>query len=117
MSEGAILADGVKTAMTEYYNNYGKFPSTNTSAGLEAKTSIVGKYVSQLDVGVIPGKAVVTFGGNQVNAKVFGDVLAFSAAASSTQGSILWNCKASQSGTAPTGTYVPNKYLPSACRS
>jgi len=115
-SEGAILADGVKTALTEFYNNYGHFPTNNTSAGLESSGSIVGKYTSNVDVSAVPGKIVVKYG-LQVNSKINGSVLAFSAYASSGQGSITWNCKQSQGGTAATGTYLANKYLPSACRS
>src|SRR5688572_2656930 len=34
VSEGAALADGVKTAMTEFQQNFGRFPPSNVSAGL-----------------------------------------------------------------------------------
>src|SRR3569833_925019 len=50
VSEGAVLADGAKTAVAEYYTNKGTFPSSNARAGLAAATSISGKYVSQVAV-------------------------------------------------------------------
>src|SRR5690242_21955770 len=50
VSEGMSLADGSKTAVAEFYTNYGKLPPSNASAGLAAPSSIVGKYVSKVDV-------------------------------------------------------------------
>jgi type IV pilus assembly protein PilA len=46
VSEGASLASGIKTAMTEFHNNYGRFATTHVSYGLAAPASITGKYVS-----------------------------------------------------------------------
>ena len=114
VSEGAVLADGMKTAIVEFYNNNGRWPTTQASAGLEATGSIVGKYVTSVDVATTTGKVIVTFG-NQVNTRVSGSILTFSAGASLTQGSITWNCKNTQTGA--NGTTVVNKYLPSACRT
>ena len=114
VSEGAILADGVKTAITEYYANYGRWPTTQASAGLESTTSIVGKYVTSVDVATTTGKIIVRYG-NQVNTRVVGSILTFSAGASSTQGSITWNCKNTQGN--GNKTNVVNKYLPAACRT
>jgi type IV pilus assembly protein PilA len=114
VSEGAILADGVKTAYTEFYNNYGHAPASNASAGLESSNSISGKYVTSVNVAATSGKITVAFG-NQVNQKVSGQILTFSAFASSTMGSINWNCKANAGGSGDTN--LPNKYLPAACRS
>ena len=34
VSEGSSLADGMKTAVAEFYNNTGRFPVDNASAGL-----------------------------------------------------------------------------------
>ena len=50
VSEGSSLADGTKTAVAEYYNNYGSFAGTQASYGLADDTEISGKYVSQVDV-------------------------------------------------------------------
>jgi len=105
VSEGSVLSDGAKTAISEFYNNKGVFPSTNASAGLATATSITGKYVDNVDAK--NGKIVATFG-KEANKKVSGSVLVFSAITSA--GSITWNCKPS------AGTNVDPKYLPTACR-
>ena len=36
VSEGSSLADGVKTAVAEFYNNTGRFGASNDSLGLPA---------------------------------------------------------------------------------
>src|SRR6476646_2792068 len=59
VSEGSSLADGVKTAVAEFVNNTGSYPTTNNSAGLAKNVSIVGNYVSQVDVA--SGPVVVTY--------------------------------------------------------
>ena len=40
VSEGAVLSDGAKTAVAEYYSNRGSAPVNNTSAGLASPASI-----------------------------------------------------------------------------
>ena len=50
VSEGAVLADGAKTAVAEYFSNRGVAPSDNTSAGLAASDSITGKFVATVNV-------------------------------------------------------------------
>ena len=116
VSEAAVLADGQKTALAEFYNNKGYFPTSPSSAGLESPGSIIGKYVASVDSTTNPGVIVSKMGG-QANTKVSGDLLSYSAYASSTQGSITWNCKSTSGATAAVRTNVPNKYLPQVCRS
>ena len=106
VSEGAVLSDGAKTAMGEFYSNKGDFPSNNTSAGLAKAVSIVGKYVSQVDVSTKKGQIQATFGPN-ANSKLNGKVLAFSAITNA--GSVSWSCTNG-------ATTVDAKYLPTACR-
>jgi len=116
VAEGVTLADGAKTAVAEFYNNTGRFAPNNSSAGMESPGSITGKYVASVDVAL--GKIVVSF--NTTQTKLTGQILGYSAFASSTQGSITWNCKtgAAGGGTAgPGGTTLPNKYLPQVCRN
>jgi len=104
-SEGSSLADGAKTGVAEYYNNYGRFGSTNASLGLATKTSIVGKYVAQLDAsnGIID----ITFrgAGSEVSVPLQGQHLQFSPIVNA--GSISWKCNHS--------TSLKAKYLPSVC--
>jgi type IV pilus assembly protein PilA len=109
VSEGMNLADGAKTAVSEFYNNVGRFPSKNQSAGLAPPGSITGKYVTQVDAGVTtPGKIIATFG-NEANTKIGTKVIVLSAR--DVGGSIMWNCKS------VAGTTVPDAYLPTSCRT
>ncbi|MDQ0010179.1 type IV pilus assembly protein PilA [Luteibacter jiangsuensis] len=112
VSEGMNLADGAKTAVAEFYNNTGRFPSKNESAGLPQAASISGKYVVSVDAGVTtPGKIIATFG-NEVNSKLTaGGAKVVVLSATDQGGSITWNCKSS------AGTTVPDAYLPTSCRT
>ena len=105
VSEGSVLSDGAKTAISEFYNNKGYFPAANTSAGLATANQIKGKYVAQVDAA--NGKIVATFG-NEANSKINNKTLTFSAVTGA--GSITWNCRTTES------TRVDSKYLPTACR-
>jgi type IV pilus assembly protein PilA len=117
VSEGSVLADGMKTALAEFYNNTGRFPTTQQSAGLESTTSIFGKYVTTVDSSTKAGLIIVTYSSGtaqQANSLINNSILVFSAAAASTQGSITWNCKGNSQGASKTN--LPNKYLPQVCR-
>jgi type IV pilus assembly protein PilA len=107
VSEGAVLTDGAKTALAEYYSNHGSFPTDPASAGLPSNaSSISGKYVSEVDIttaGVIKAKF-----GNQANSAISGKYFSLSAVANG--GSISWACDNS------TYTDIDSKYLPSSCR-
>ncbi|HEZ9907438.1 TPA: pilin, partial [Neisseria gonorrhoeae] len=56
VSEAILLAEGQKSAVTEYYLNHGKWPENNTSAGVASSAEIKGKYVESVTV----AKGVVT---------------------------------------------------------
>ncbi|HFB2852256.1 TPA: pilin, partial [Neisseria gonorrhoeae] len=57
VSEAILLAEGQKSAVTEYYLNHGKWPENNASAGVASPPSnIKGKYVQSVTV----AKGVVT---------------------------------------------------------
>ena len=107
VSEGSVLSDGAKTAVAEFYNNTGRMPAANSSAGLAAAASIKGKYVTQVDA--TNGIIKATFGG-EANSKIAAagkNVLAFSAVTGA--GSVQWNCKTNN-------TTIDPKFLPTACR-
>jgi type IV pilus assembly protein PilA len=108
VSEGSSLADGLKTAVGEFYNQTSRVPPSNSSAGLAAPASIVGKYVVSVSGtgGVITAHFSNT-GTQEANAKIAASTLIFSAVTHA--GSISWNCKG-------LGT-VNNKYKPQVCRS
>lgn len=103
VSEAATLSAGAKTAVAEQFANTGTFTGiTNSTAGLSAAGSIVGKYVTQ--VAVAGGTVTATMGGDASD-KVSGDTLVFTP--TDNDGSISWACDAST---------IDNKFLPSACR-
>ena len=104
VAEAASLADGTKTAVAEFTNNYGRFASTNESVGLAPSNEIVGRYVD--DVNVADGIIDVTLGG-QAHAHIQGGHLLFSAVTHG--GSIEWICNRSNT--------LNEKYVPPACRN
>ena len=109
VSEGSSLADGTKTAVAEFVNNYGRYGAVNASYGLALPTSIVGKYVSQVDAA--NGKIQVTYSSTapqEAHTKIDTKLLVFSPITHA--GSITWNCKTA------AGTTVDNKYRPTVCR-
>ena len=106
VSEGLSLADGAKTALAEFYTNYGHFPANNQSAGLAAAASINGNYVSQVDAS--NGVITITYSDaspQRANSAINSDTLLLSAIAQ--QGSIKWTCKG--------GSNMNASYLPSSC--
>ena len=109
-SEGSSLADGMKTAVAEFYNNYGRFSQTgdNTSYGLAMANSVVGSYTAS--VGVHAGKIQASYGlkANSAITAAASRVLSFSPLTHA--GSIEWNCKST------AGTTIKNKYRPTVCR-
>ena len=107
VSEGAVLSDGAKTAVAEFYSNKGKFAPSNASAGLATDTSIAGKYVASVSVGATPGQIAVTYNATNANVAIQNKQLAFSAITHG--GSVEWHCKGG-------ATPVDPKYLPTSCR-
>jgi len=104
VSEGAVLADGAKTAVGEYYSNRGSFPPVNSSAGLATDTSISGQYVSKVDV--VDGVITAYYGGTKAN-KVLTTTTTLVMSPITHAGSVEWHC---------AGGNVPSKYLPTSCR-
>ncbi|ENX0857560.1 prepilin-type cleavage/methylation domain-containing protein, partial [Neisseria gonorrhoeae] len=56
VSEAILLAEGQKSAVTEYYLNNGEWPADNGAAGVASASDIKGKYVESVTV----AKGVVT---------------------------------------------------------
>jgi type IV pilus assembly protein PilA len=108
VSEGAVLADGAKTAIAEFYSNKGVFPASNTSAGLALSTSIAGKYVLSVDAGTTPGQIDVLYNSTNANTAIQAHDITFSSITHG--GSIEWHCIPG------TSNPVDNKYLPTSCR-
>ncbi|MBH5450040.1 pilin, partial [Neisseria meningitidis] len=88
VSEAILLAEGQKSAVTEYYLNHGEWPSNNTSAGVATSTDIKGKYVKE--VKVEKGVITATMLSSGVNNEIKGKKL--SLWAKRQDGSVKWFC-------------------------
>ncbi|ENV8733898.1 pilin, partial [Neisseria gonorrhoeae] len=89
VSEAILLAEGQKSAVTEYYLNHGKWPSDNSAAGVASSPSdIKGKYVQSVTVtnGVVTAQMAST----GVNKEIKGKRL--SLWAKRQDGSVKWFC-------------------------
>ncbi|HFB5632902.1 TPA: pilin, partial [Neisseria gonorrhoeae] len=89
VSEAILLAEGQKSAVTEYYLNHGEWPENNTSAGVASPADkIKGKYVQKVEV----AKGVVTaqMASSNVNKEIKDKRL--SLWAKRQDGSVKWFC-------------------------
>ncbi|ENS8158823.1 prepilin-type cleavage/methylation domain-containing protein, partial [Neisseria gonorrhoeae] len=68
VSEAILLAEGQKSAVTEYYPNNGKWPADNGAAGVASSSSIKGKYVKE--VKVENGVVTATMNSSNVNKEI-----------------------------------------------
>ncbi|WP_405083651.1 pilin, partial [Neisseria gonorrhoeae] len=86
--EAILLAEGQKSAVTEYYLNNGKWPADNGAAGVASASKIIGKYVKSVTV----AKGVVTaeMKSDGVNKEIQGKRL--SLWAKRQAGSVKWFC-------------------------
>ena len=120
VTEGLNLADGWKTAIAEYYANYGTWPGTGNLTGTSTSSS---KYVSSINV--VAGTIEITYG-NQVNAKVSGSTL-FLQPYTDGNNDVIWQCgtgaiptgsvTAGSTGASASSTSVSAQYLPVSCHS
>ncbi|ENZ7082113.1 pilin [Neisseria gonorrhoeae] len=118
--EAILLAEGQKSAVTEYYLNNGIWPENNGDAGVASSSSIKGKYVQKVEV----AKGVVTaqMASSNVNKEIKGKKL--SLWAKRQDGSVKWFCgqpvKRANAGTdavtADAKDAIDTKHLPSTCR-
>ncbi|EMS1698711.1 pilin, partial [Neisseria gonorrhoeae] len=86
--EAILLAEGQKSAVTEYYLNNGKWPADNGAAGVASSGEIKGKYVQKVEV----AKGVVTaqMASSNVNNEIKGKKL--SLWGRRENGSVKWFC-------------------------
>ncbi|ENS8544176.1 pilin, partial [Neisseria gonorrhoeae] len=82
------MAEGQKSAVTEYYPNHGIWPENNASAGVASSSSIKGKYVQS--VTVANGVVTATMNSSGVNKEIQGKRL--SLWAKRQDGSVKWFC-------------------------
>ncbi|EMT9346595.1 pilin, partial [Neisseria gonorrhoeae] len=123
--EAILLAEGQKSAVTEYYLNHGIWPENNDSAGVASASKIIGKYVKSVTVtnGVVTAQMKPSGVNNEIKDKKL------SLWAKRQDGSVKWFCGqpvtrgAGNAGKADDVTKAGNdnekintKHLPSTCR-
>ncbi|HEZ7699770.1 TPA: pilin, partial [Neisseria meningitidis] len=86
--ESILLAEGQKSAVTEYYLNHGKWPDGNSDAGVATSSEIKGKYVEKVEVA--KGVITATMLSTGVNKEIQGKKL--SLWAKRQAGSVKWFC-------------------------
>ncbi|ENV6751312.1 pilin, partial [Neisseria gonorrhoeae] len=86
--EAILLAEGQKSAVTEYYLNHGIWPENNDSAGVASASDIKGKYVKE--VKVENGVVTAQMKSDGVNKEIQGKRL--SLWAKRENGSVKWFC-------------------------
>ncbi|HFC7290863.1 TPA: pilin [Neisseria meningitidis] len=86
--ESILLAEGQKSAVTEYYLNHGKWPGDNSDAGVASSSTIKGKYVQS--VTVANGVVTAEMKSDGVNKEIQGKKL--SLWAKRQNGSVKWFC-------------------------
>ncbi|CWO31196.1 fimbrial protein [Neisseria meningitidis] len=82
------MAEGQKSAVTEYYLNHGIWPGDNSSAGVATSSEIKGKYVEKVEVA--KGVITATMLSTGVNKEIQGKKL--SLWAKRQDGSVKWFC-------------------------
>ncbi|AKP13515.1 hypothetical protein TUM19854C_17530 [Neisseria gonorrhoeae] len=122
--EAILLAEGQKSAVTEYYLNNGKWPADNGAAGVASPaTDIKGKYVKEVKVenGVVTAQMASTGVNNEIKGKKL------SLWAKRQAGSVKWFCgqpvtrndaadNDDVAKDAAAGNAIETKHLPSTCR-
>ncbi|MFQ3000698.1 pilin [Neisseria meningitidis] len=122
VSEAILLAEGQKSAVTEYYLNHGEWPSDNSAAGVASSADIKGKYVQKVEVN--NGVITATMASSNVNNEIKGKKL--SLWAKRQAGSVKWFCGQPVTRTAAdsddvaaangkTADNINTKHLPSTC--
>ncbi|ENT0000794.1 prepilin-type cleavage/methylation domain-containing protein, partial [Neisseria gonorrhoeae] len=88
VSEAILLAEGQKSAVTEYYLNHGEWPEDNGAAGVASASEIKGKYVQKVEVN--NGVVTAQMASSGVNKEIQGKRL--SLWAKREDGSVKWFC-------------------------
>ncbi|HFA7248956.1 TPA: pilin [Neisseria gonorrhoeae] len=122
VSEAILLAEGQKSAVTEYYLNHGIWPANNGDAGVASPASnIKGKYVQKVEVN--NGVVTATMASSNVNKEIKDKRL--SLWARRQDGSVKWFCGQPVKRTGgnddvakddAAGKKIDTKHLPSTCR-
>ncbi|ENX8624777.1 prepilin-type cleavage/methylation domain-containing protein [Neisseria gonorrhoeae] len=122
VSEAILLAEGQKSAVTEYYLNNGEWPADNGAAGVASASDIKGKYVESVTVakGVVTAKMLSSGVNKEIKDK------RLSLWAKREAGSVKWFCgqpvtrngddKDDVAKAGNDNEKINTKHLPSTCR-
>ncbi|HFB4326367.1 TPA: pilin [Neisseria gonorrhoeae] len=120
VSEAILLAEGQKSAVTEYYLNHGEWPKNNTSAGVASASDIKGKYVQKVEVnnGVVTAQMKPSGVNKEIKDK------RLSLWARRENGSVKWFCgrpvkradAKDDDVTKDDTNAIETRHLPSTCR-
>ncbi len=122
VSEGPNLAEGLKTAMADYYQNKGTWPAN--LAAMNVSSPPAGNYVTSVDIGATNGQIIITYG-NNANKNLKGLKLDISAGLSKNN-DIVWVCGTAavpaSVNTAPAAdasdfTGDKARWVPSSCKA
>ena len=102
IADGMSVAAGAKSALAEYYQEYGSFPADNTAAALSPPATIHGNYVSSVSVS---GSAISITYGNKAHSSIAGQTVVWTA--NDATGSLVWACA--------SGGVIQAKHLPKSC--
>ncbi|GFL58835.1 hypothetical protein TUM15774_16860 [Neisseria gonorrhoeae] len=116
------MAEGQKSAVTEYYLNHGEWPKDNGSAGVASASEIKGKYVKEVKVekGVVTAQMKPSGVNNEIKDK------RLSLWGRRENGSVKWFCgqpvkrddkdNDTVADDAGNDGKIDTKHLPSTCR-
>ncbi|MFT6908326.1 MAG: type IV pilus assembly protein PilA [Oleiphilaceae bacterium] len=121
LTEGLVIADELKLHIKDFYTVKGRFPNSNSEAGLPAENYLIGNYVTSIELR--NGALHVTMG-NKIHDKLKDKVLSLRPVVvdGSPTSPFSWICGNSTavSGMSAIGdnlTTVDEVFLPSACRN
>jgi type IV pilus assembly protein PilA len=127
VSEGLSLADGWKTAVSEYFAQNGAFPTAATTSGGTGSIAVTnlttaGKYVGNIAL-TTGGQIQVAYNGTQVNAKLSGQILTLTPGLDPNQ-DVVWVCgkaatptNVTLGGGSTANSTVSAAFLPTTCHA
>ncbi|NID16757.1 pilin [Luteibacter yeojuensis] len=110
VSEGLVLADAAKLAVSETYQAKGDWPDTSAAAGYQTATST---YVTSVEV-TNQGVIKVTYSNNIKDPNIDGKTIILTPTA--TKGSVQWDCNGA-AGLGGTAGTIGSKFVPANCRA
>jgi type IV pilus assembly protein PilA len=130
VTEGLSLAAGWKTAISEYYAQYGVMPTCSSVTGsapgaggcVAAAAASNGKYVSSVTVGA-GGQIVILYGGPSANAKIPATAQLDISPGVNGNNDVVWVCGKSPPPVLATlapqadTTNITAAYLPTSCHT